>query len=333
MIEKENNQESVNLDKIFEEVKEYNFFEKDELKKTGIDILLNNSVSHERLPMLEVVNDRLARYLVRSFRNFTKDNTDITLSSLTSTRLIDFLESVDFPSMICVFKALEWDNSGLIVFGKDISYSMIDILMGGVKGSMPNTEMNERLFTTIEQSIIKKLCQIILTDLAHAFKPIANINFEFERIETNPKLSMILRPSSSVVCTKLKINMSERGGFIDIILPYATIEPIRNILIQKYMGEKFGKDSIWESHLQNELLETDIEVQAHLNDDLFPLKEVLNWEVGSHIFLSCNEQSSVNLFCGTKKLFIGEMGQKTGRLCIKILETCLTNNGGEVEYI
>lgn len=319
----------------FEAEKKENKFSLEETRKplSGIDVLLNSEIAHERLPTLEIINDRLIRFLLSSLTNFTRDNVDVILESVKSIRLSNFLDQVDIPSIISVFKANEWDNNGLIVVGKTLSYSVIDILMGCNKGGSNISQMEGRLFTTIEQNLIKRFSNILLKDLSRAFKPIASVTFDLERIEIHPKFAAILRPNSSVIWTRLKVKMSERTGFIDLVIPYATIEPIREILLQKYLGEKFGKDSIWKSHLENELFATDVEVKAHLNDDYFLLKDVLNWKIGSQIFLNCDSQSNVNIFCGQKLLFSGKMGQKTGHLCIKIFENFLTEKGEENESI
>ena len=60
--------------------------------------------------------------------------------------------------------------------------------------------------------------------------------------------------------------MEDRGGRIELLLPYATLEPIRKMLLQQFMGEKFGRDNIWEGHLATELWTTQLDVRAVLDE-------------------------------------------------------------------
>ena len=103
---------------------------------SGIQAIINSAlVSYERLPMLEVVYDRLVRMLTTSLRNFTSDNVEVTLDSITSTRFGDYLNSVPLPAMLCVFKAKEWDNFGLLTVDSALIYSIVDVLLGGRRGT------------------------------------------------------------------------------------------------------------------------------------------------------------------------------------------------------
>ena len=84
-------------------------------ENTGIQAILSSAlVSYERLPMLEVVFDRLVRLMSTSLRNFTSDNVEVSLDNISSVRFGDYLNSIPLPAMLSVFKAEEWDNYGLI---------------------------------------------------------------------------------------------------------------------------------------------------------------------------------------------------------------------------
>src|SRR5690349_9378337 len=82
--------------------------------KSGIRAIIDSAlVSYERLPMLEVVFDRLVRMMTTSLRNFTSDNVEVSLDRITSVRFGDYLNSIPLPAILAVFKAEEWDNFGL----------------------------------------------------------------------------------------------------------------------------------------------------------------------------------------------------------------------------
>lgn len=289
-----------------------------EANPVGLATILNSGmVYYERLPMLEVVFDRLVRLMTTSMRNLTGDNVEINLESITSVRFGDYVNSIPQPSMINVFIAEEWDNHGLVIIESDLTYSMIDVLLGGRKGTSAIRTEN-RYYTTIEMNLIEKLVQVFLSDLSTAFDPICPITLRFERLETSSKFASIARPANAAVLVRLSVLIDNRGGSIELVLPYATLEPIRELLLQNFMGEKFGRDTIWETHLAGQLYFTDFELSALLDQITLPLQDVLKWEVGSQILLNATPASAIRLLCGEHPLFIGQVGRKMGNIAVKI---------------
>jgi len=212
--------------------------------KSGIQAILNSTlVSYERLPMLEVVFDRLVRLLTTSLRNFTSDNVEVTLDNITSIRFGDYLNSIPLPAMLAVYKAQEWDNYGLMTVDSSLIYSIVDVLLGGRRGTAP-MRIEGRPYTTIERNLVERMIVVILADMSTAFEPLSPVTFEFDRLETNPRFATIARPANAAILIRCRIDMEDRGGKIETLLPYATLEPVRELLLQMFMGEKFGRDSI-----------------------------------------------------------------------------------------
>ena len=285
---------------------------------SGIQAIVDSAmVSYERLPMLEIVFDRLLRMMSTSLRNLTSDNVEVSLDSITSIRFGDYLETIPMPAMISVFKAEEWDNYGLMITDSALIYSIVDVLLGGRRGTAA-MRIEGRPYTTIERNLVERMVTVILSDLSAAFDPISPVTFRFDRLETNPRFATIARPANAAVLARLRIDMEDRGGRVELLLPYATLEPVRELLLQMFMGEKFGRDSIWETHLANELWSTDVELDAVLDQIVLSLNDVMNWQPGSQILLNAVPSSPINLRCGEIPLFIGGMGQKNGNMAIKI---------------
>src|ERR1700748_1762421 len=107
--------------------------------KSGVRAIVNSAlVSYARLPMLEIVFDRLVRLMTTSLRNFTSDNVEGSLDSITSIRFGDYLNSIPLPAILAVFKAEEWDNFGLFTVDSNLIYSIVDVLLGGGGGQGGN---------------------------------------------------------------------------------------------------------------------------------------------------------------------------------------------------
>ena len=285
--------------------------------KSGVRAIINSAlVSYERLPMLEIVFDRLVRLMTTSLRNFTSDNVEVSLDSITSIRFGDYLNSIPLPAILAVFHAEELDNYGLFTVDSNLIYSIVDVLLGGRRGSSA-MRIEGRPYTTIERTLVQRMIEVIMQDMCAAFEPLAPVNFNLDRLETNPRFAAIARPANAAILVKLRIDMEDRGGRIELLLPYATLEPIRKMLLQQFMGEKFGRDNIWESHLATELWTTNMEVRAVLDEQQLSLHQVLNLKVGDTVMLNAGPDSLVELRAGQIPLTRGRMGRRNNHIAVR----------------
>ncbi len=285
---------------------------------TGVQALINSAlVSYERLPMLEIVFDRLVRLATTSLRNFTSDNVEVSMDSISSVRFGDYLNSIPLPAILSVIKAEEWDNFGLLTVDSNLIYSMIDVLLGGrrVGGTI---RVEGRPYTTIEMALARRMIEVILEDTRKAFEPLTPVTFKIERLETNPRFAAISRPANAAILIELRIEMDERGGKIEILLPYATIEPIREQLLQMYMGEKFGRDPIWEGHLATEIFAADVELEAILHEVELPLSRVLGMRPGDTLMFDRAPTDPVKLRCGEVDLTDAIMGHMGDSVSVRV---------------
>lgn len=294
---------------------------------SGIMLLANNAlVNYERLPMLDVVFDRMGRLLSTSLRNLTSDNVEASIDDITSVRFGDYLNSVPLPAMLSIIKADEWDNQGLIVCDSALIYSMVDVLLGGRRGSTA-LRIEGRPYTTIECNLMERMLQVALADMSTAFDPLSPVTFRFERLETNPRFAAITQSNNAAVLIKMRIDMEDRGGLMEILLPYATLEPIREVLLQMFMGEKFGRDSIWETHLSKELYKTDVEIQAVLDEATMSLRDVMSWKIGSTVMFDTRTEDTVEIRCGQRPLFTGRMGRRDANIAIRLEDEITPEQG------
>ncbi|MCC6718591.1 MAG: flagellar motor switch protein FliM [Acetobacteraceae bacterium] len=291
-------------------------------------IISSGLVSYERLPMLEIVFDRLVRIMSTSLRNFTSDNVEVGIDNILSLRFGDYLNSIPLPAMLAVFKAEEWDNYGLMVVDSAMIYSIVDVLLGGRRGTAA-MRIEGRPYTTIERTLVERLIQVVLSDLSLSFDPLCPVTFRFERLEVNPRFATISRLSNAAVLARMRVDMEDRGGRVDLLLPYATLEPVRELLLQQFMGEKFGRDSIWETHLAEELWNTDIDLDVVLDEQPMRLSDVMAFQPGSRIVLNTTIGGTVQLRCGPVTLFEGQVGRRKNRLAVRIEREVLRPGAGE----
>jgi flagellar motor switch protein FliM len=290
----------------------------DDGERSGIRAIINSAlVSYERLPMLEIVFDRLVRLMTTSLRNFTSDNVEVSLDTMSSIRFGDYLNSIPLPAILAVFRAEELDDFGLLTIDSNLIYSIVDVLLGGRRGTAA-LRIEGRPYTTIERVLVQRMVEVILNDAKQAFEPLTPVSFKLDRLETNPRFAAIARPANAAILVKLRIDMEDRGGRVELLLPYSTLEPIRKKLLQQFMGEKFGRDNIWEGHLATELWTTDTEVRCVLDEQQMPLSKVLDFKVGDTLMLNATPDSEVSVRAGNIALTTGKMGRKGQHIAVRV---------------
>src|SRR5437899_818459 len=163
-------------------------------ENSGIRAIIDSAmVSYERLPMLEIIFDRLVRLLTTSLRNFTSDNVEVSLDRITSVRFGDYMNPIPLPAVLSGLKAEEGENLGLATVDSSLIYSMIDVLLGGRRGQT-SPRIEGRPYTTIETNLVNRLIEVVLADAEPAFRPLSPVTCSLARLHTNPGFAAISWP-------------------------------------------------------------------------------------------------------------------------------------------
>jgi flagellar motor switch protein FliM len=285
--------------------------------RAGIRAIVDSgTVSYERLPMLEIIFERMVRHLSTSLRNFFNDNVEVTLDAIRSVRFGDYVNSIPLPAMIAVFKAEEWDNFGLVTVESTLTYAVLDTMLGGRRGG-PQIRHDGRPFTTIEMNLLKRMVGVVLTDAETAFRPLSAVTFKVDRIETNPRFAMISRPANAAIRVDLRLDMEGRGGALQVLMPYATIEPVRDLLLESFMGEKIGRDPIWENHLATEIYQAKVPVEAVLHQEMMPLSRIMSLDIGDTLIFDAKPDRFITLRCGDFGVTEGRVGRVDDKIAVQ----------------
>lgn len=286
--------------------------------KSGLKAVIeSNVISYERLPMLEVVCERMVRTFATSMRNLTSDAIDVSLEEITSTRFGEFMNHVALPAMFGVFKVREWENFGVITVDSGLIYAVVDALLGGRRGNS-TIRVEGRAFTTIETQLVWKMVELALEELSRSFEAVEPVTMELERIEASPRFAAIAGPSNITAVATFRVDMEGRGGKFSVLLPYATLEPVRSKLLQRFMGEKLGRDRIWEAHMASELTNTAVTVDVVLGEKLMPLRDVTGLKVGQTIALNRSPDDALQVQCGGVPLGQAHIGQRSHNIAIRM---------------
>jgi flagellar motor switch protein FliM len=295
-------------------------------QSTGLKAVLDKALeSYDKLPMLEIVFERLVRLLTTALRNLTSETVDITIKNFSSLRFASYYNTIKPPCSIIVFKVIEWENLGLVVIDSTLVYTLVDLLFGGKKNESAS-RVEGRGHTYIEQALIKQISEVMLSELSSAFDAISPATCVFERLESNPNFAAITRSGDAVILLKLNVDLDGRGGVVDIVIPYSTIEPIKPLLQQVFIGEKFGSDAAWEENMLERVYSVDLPLEAVIIDRPTKLSEVANLKVGDTIVTSYKKDEDVYVRCAGVNLFKGQVGKLEEKVAINIT---MTTNGEE----
>ncbi len=137
---------------------------------------------------------------------------------------------------------------------------------------------------------------------------------------SNPSLASIAYPTDKAILFKIDVDMDDRGGRLEVLIPYATLEPVRDLLQQMFMGEKFGCDAMWETHWAREMLLSDTDLEVSLGEKMMTLNDIMNLKVGSTLQLRTRPDDLVTLWSGDIPLLRGRVGRLGDSVAIQIEE-------------
>lgn len=296
-----------------------------EVAKSGFEVLTDTkNVGKNRLVLLDILYGRLVRRASGSLRKFSSDSIDIHLEQTELIRFGSYLNTIPLPAMIGVFRAEEWDNYGLITLDSDLIYSIIEVLLGGHRA---HGQLNQsRAFTQLDTTLVEKFINVILDDLTTAFDPIFPVSMRLERIETNPRFASFTIGSNLSHLGRFQIEFDNRSGKMEILFPLSTLEPVREILTQSFMGEKFGRDTTWEHHFRSSINSTYVNLDTLLADMYVSLTSLKSWQPGKIIPLGVKPDSLVTLSCNGRSIFKGLMGKTNGKIAVQIKKRISISN-------
>jgi flagellar motor switch protein FliM len=292
------------------------------LPPLGIRAMIeSNVISQVQLPLLEVVCDRMVRTFSTSMRNLTSGAVEVELKQLVSLRFGEFLNRQEGRSVLGVFTILELENFGLITLDNQLARHVIETLLGNrgasQQGDTPPISEN-RSFTQLEIKLVGHMLEVALADLQEAFKEVREVQMKLDRIETGIHFATITGMSNVAVVAEFSVGIRSEFGIMSVLLPYTTIEPVREKLQQKFMGEQVNLQSVWDVHMQREVAAMDVEIKAVLGEQTLTVEEVQNLKPGDLIPLGVVPNTPVRIQCGDVVVSNGYFGPHDGRMAISI---------------
>lgn len=293
------------------------------------DFTSQDRIVRGRLPTLEMINERMARHLRISFFNLLRRSAEIAVGNVQMLKFNEYVHSLFMPASLNVIRVPPLKGMGLLVVDPKLVFSFVDNFFGG-RGRF-NAKIEGREFTPTEQRIIKIILEMAFLNIKEAWNPVVGIDIEFVSTEINPNFANIVSPSEVVVVSSFHIEFEGGGGDIHVTLPYAMIEPIRDLLESGIQSDRVELDERWTVSLRNELMHAEVELSSILTEARLTMRQLSALQVGDIIPLEIPE--AITATVDDIPVFRGVFGSSDGRNAIKVTELVQHQRGRQLMTI
>jgi flagellar motor switch protein FliM len=298
----------------------FDFSAAESVDRSGLRALINSAfVPHPHLPVLDAILDRAARLMTTSLRQLTDENFEATLDVVSSTRFADFQETLAAPSMIAIGRAEPLHANFLIACDAGVLTAAVDALLGGRRGRA-GAITEERGFTAIELAIAQRVFSALIADLGEAFRPVADGAFELQRVERAPRFAAIAQESSVCALAKVRVRFEGGAGKVFVLIPYATLEPIRESLSRAFVGETRESERAWSEALAREIAASMTQVDAVIAEQTICLGALRRLSPGDALLFRNASGALAEIRAGGVALGEARVGRKGEAVAIRIGE-------------
>jgi flagellar motor switch protein FliM len=291
----------------------------------GYNLGTQERIVRGRMPTLELINERFARYLRIGLFNYMHRTTEISVGPIRVQKYSEFIRNLVVPTNLNLVAAKPLRGTSLFVFDPNLVFLVVDNMFGG--DGRFHTRVEGRDFTPTEQRIIKGMLNVVFTEYSRSWKPVHDISFEYIRSEMNSQFANIATPSEIVISTTFSVEFGGTAADMHICFPYSMVEPIRDLLYSSMQSDQLSTDKRWILMLRKQLKDAEVEIAAKLASTTVTLGQILKMKVGDIIPLSIPEKIMVNV--DDIPLMECRYGQQGGQYALKI-ERFITPESEEI---
>jgi len=283
------------------------------------DFASQERIVRGRMPTLEMVNERFARFIRISLFNFLRRSAEIFISGIQVQKFSEYIQGLLVPTNLTIVRFNPLRGKALIVIDPRLVFTVVDNFFGGAGQFYNQTEGRE--FTPTEMRVVRIIIDMIFKDLKEAWKPVMELDFEYVGSEINPRFANIIGPGEIIVISTIHVELEGGGGDVNIAMPYAMLEPIRELLdaISSDSGEVDGS---WQEALRAEVLRAEVSVNSLLVEKSMTIRDVMRLKKGDVIPIDMPE--TVVLKAEGIPVFEGKVGISDGNYAVQIIDRVRT---------
>jgi flagellar motor switch protein FliM len=296
-----------------------------EIGVRGYNLGTQERIVRGRMPTLELINERFARYLRIGLFNYMHRTTEISVGPIRVQKYSEFIRNLVVPTNLNLVAAKPLRGTSLFVFDPNLVFLVVDNMFGG--DGRFHTRVEGRDFTPTEQRIIQGMLNVVFTEYSRSWKPVHDISFEYIRSEMNSQFANIATPSEIVISTTFSVEFGGTAADMHICFPYSMVEPIRDLLYSSMQSDQLSTDKRWILMLRKQLKDAEVEIAAKLATTTVTLGQILKMKTGDIIPLSIPDKIMVNV--DDIPLMECRYGQQGGQYALKI-ERFITPESEEI---
>lgn len=267
-----------------------------------------------RMPTMELINERFARYLRIGLFNFMHRSTEVSVGPIKVQKYGEFVRNLVVPTNLNLIQVKPLRGTGLIVFDPNLVFLVVDNMFGG--DGRFHTRVEGRDFTPTEQRIIQGMLGVVFAEYSRAWQPVFKIDLEYVRSEMNSQFANIATPSEIVVATTFSLEFGGSQADMHVCFPYSMVEPIRDTLYSTMQSDHLTQDNRWIKLLTKQLHSAEVELVCGFGQKSVTLRDIVNMRVGDVLPLDVAER----LVCEVDGVPVVEVryGMHGGRYAVKV---------------
>lgn len=281
------------------------------------DFTSQDRIVRGRMPTLEMINERFARYFRNSLFNMLRRTPEIAVGGVQMLKFAEYIHSLFVPTSLNLVHIKPLRGTALFVFDPKLVFIIVDNFFGG-SGKFYN-KIEGREFTQTENRIIEMMLQHAFTDMIEAWSPVLDVEYEYQNSEVNPHFANIVSPTEVVVISTFHIELDGGGGDLHVTIPYSMLEPIRELLDAGTVSDRSEVDERWVQALKEDIKSADIQIKSILTEVDVDLKRVFNLQEGDIIPFDFPDSITLTTEDDVP-IYKGKFGVSQGNNAIKITE-------------
>ncbi|MDH4568764.1 flagellar motor switch protein FliM [Pseudomonas sp. BN414] len=279
------------------------------------DLTSQDRIVRGRMPTLEMINERFARYTRISMFNLLRRSADVAVGGVQVMKFGEYVHSLYVPTSLNLVKMKPLRGTSLFILDAKLVFKLVDNFFGG---DGRHAKIEGREFTPTELRVVRMVLDQAFVDLAEAWHAVMDVNFEYINSEVNPALANIVSPSEVVVVSTFHIELDGGGGDLHITMPYSMIEPIREMLDAGFQSDVDDQDERWIKALREDILDVSVPVAATVVRRQLKLRDILHMQPGDVIPVEMPEHMIMR--ANGVPAFKAKLGSHKGNLSLQILE-------------
>jgi flagellar motor switch protein FliM len=282
------------------------------------DLANQDRIIRGRMPTLDIIHDRFIRLFRMTLSNSLRKMANISVNSTGPLKFSEFMNSLPLPSCLNILRLDPLRGAAVMVVESKLLYALVDSFFGG--NDVPYTKIEGKDFTQIEIKIARRLVMTAIDDLEKAWEPVYPLKIGYSRTEINPQFVAIVPPSDVVIATTFDVELEKVSGTIKIVIPYATLEPIKSKLSVGFQSEQLEVDFIWINRIKEKIMQTNANLLVRLGAADIKVRDLLELEPGDIIQLNSDATMPLEVLVEGRPKFRGVPGLSKGNRAIKITD-------------